>query len=290
MNSRQEWPPGYPQRFKYFPDCPTIHRLAGRHHREHLSLKDAAVFRETIVVTYPKLLTEGNRTYATVYSRTVRIYPNVIIVCQVTPAPFPEILIPNFLSRSMQDAYECAVKSCSGFLLFASGTAVLGKWGLILLLPDGYTILQAEVSAVNRASRWLTFYSSFGYDILIITDSQATIKSVTGMYVSISSLAQECQAHLNKRERHANVAHKRVRRHRSNCGNNIDTSRRGNYSLLWTAPFSMLEGFLFEAATYKMVTGTHEFYFEVPMSSSGLRKVLLNLTRAHRTLHLRVSR
>ncbi|GBP06383.1 hypothetical protein EVAR_73887_1 [Eumeta japonica] len=66
-----------------------MHSPAGCHHREHLSLKDAAAVRETMRVTYPKLVTEDTRTHATIHSRTVRVYPDVIIVCQATPAPFP---------------------------------------------------------------------------------------------------------------------------------------------------------------------------------------------------------
>ncbi|GBP10053.1 hypothetical protein EVAR_71829_1 [Eumeta japonica] len=53
--------------------APAMHSPAGRHHREHLSLKDAAAVRETMRVTYPKLVSEDTRTHATIHSRTVRI-------------------------------------------------------------------------------------------------------------------------------------------------------------------------------------------------------------------------
>ncbi|GBP00006.1 hypothetical protein EVAR_64385_1 [Eumeta japonica] len=82
MSSMQESPPGYPQRFQ----------------REHLSLKDAAVVRETMRVTYPKRVIEDTRTHAIIHSRTVRVYSDVAIVCQATPTPFPPGW--NFLFRS----------------------------------------------------------------------------------------------------------------------------------------------------------------------------------------------
>ncbi|GBP10749.1 hypothetical protein EVAR_72782_1 [Eumeta japonica] len=71
-------------------------------------------------------------------------------------------------------------------------------------LPDGCSILQAEISAIRRAAKWLTFHRIFDFDILIITDSQAAIKSLTWMYTT-SSLVQECLESLNEMARHTNV-------------------------------------------------------------------------------------
>ncbi|GBP09568.1 hypothetical protein EVAR_73690_1 [Eumeta japonica] len=57
--------------------------------KKELSPKDAAAVRETKRVTYSKLVTEYTRAHATIHSRTIRVYPDVIIVCQATLTPFP---------------------------------------------------------------------------------------------------------------------------------------------------------------------------------------------------------
>ncbi|GBP01894.1 hypothetical protein EVAR_71713_1 [Eumeta japonica] len=86
-------------------------------------------------------------------------------------------------------------------------------------LPDGCGILQAEISAIRRAAKWLTFHRIFDINILIITDSLAAIKSLTGMYTA-SSLA-----------RHTNVTLKWVRGHGSDRGNNTadELAKRGRH-------------------------------------------------------------
>ncbi|GBP12692.1 hypothetical protein EVAR_74051_1 [Eumeta japonica] len=95
-------------------------------------------------------------------------------------------------------------------------------------LTDGCSVLQAEISAIRRAAKWLMFHRIFEFDILIVTDSQAAIKSLTGMYTT-SSLVQECRASLNEMARHTNVTLKWVRGHGSDRGNDTadELARRG---------------------------------------------------------------
>ncbi|GBP10771.1 hypothetical protein EVAR_74178_1 [Eumeta japonica] len=148
-------------------------------------------------------------------------------------------------------------------------------------LPDGCSILQAEISAIRRAAKWLMFYRIFDFNILIITDSQAATKSLTGMY-TISGFVQEFRSSLNEMARHTNVTLKWVRGHGSDRGNNTayELARRGRplrrRTLRPSADCPLhaggVLGFHFGTGTEEMGTGAHVFYLEEFMVSSKLRK------------------
>ncbi|KAI8119285.1 hypothetical protein CVS40_9192 [Lucilia cuprina] len=74
-------------------------------------------------------------------------------------------------------------------------------------LNDECTILQEEISAIKK-------------DIRIYTDSQAAIKSLTGVY-SASKLVQECRESLNEMARHSRITLISVKEHGDIMGNNI---------------------------------------------------------------------
>ncbi|GBP98419.1 hypothetical protein EVAR_72004_1 [Eumeta japonica] len=93
----------------------------------------------------------------------------------------------------------------------------------VLQTTDGCSVLQAEISTIRRAAKYLMFHRIFEFDILIETDSQAAIKSLTGMYTT-SILVQECRASLNEMVRHTNVTLKWVRGHGSDRGNDTGLS------------------------------------------------------------------
>ena len=85
-----------------------------------------------------------------------------------------------------------------GFFIEETNTSVSFR------LPDGCSILQAELSAIKRATNWLTYYRISDRNIRIVTDSQPAIKSLIGVY-STSTLVHECRASLNGMARHSNL-------------------------------------------------------------------------------------
>lgn len=85
-------------------------------------------------------------------------------------------------------------------------------------LPDGCSVLQAEISAIKKAAKWLAYYRIRSEDIRIVTDSQAAIRSLTGVYTT-SGLVRECQSSLNEVAEHSNLTLLWVRGHCDNPGN-----------------------------------------------------------------------
>ncbi|GBP98105.1 Thioredoxin domain-containing protein 9 [Eumeta japonica] len=73
--------------------------------------------------------------------------------------------------------------------------------------------------SIRRAAKWLTSYKIFDCDILIITDSQAAINSLTGVYTTFS-LIQQCRASLNEMAKHTNVTLKWLSAYGSDRVNN----------------------------------------------------------------------
>ncbi len=64
-------------------------------------------------------------------------------------------------------------------------------------LPDDCNILQAEVSAIKRAVKWLRYHKIYGKDIVIGTDSRSAIKVLTDVFTT-SNLVHECRTSLNE--------------------------------------------------------------------------------------------
>ncbi|GBP00076.1 hypothetical protein EVAR_91121_1 [Eumeta japonica] len=108
------------------------------------------------------------------------VIPDLIDYC--TPKPF-------LTRRFITSIWDEAPMDPASIRIYTDGSRVGERVGggvyienfnvmMCFRLTDGCSVLQAEISAIRRAAKWLMFYRILGTDILIITDSQAAIKSV----------------------------------------------------------------------------------------------------------------
>ncbi|KAI8116739.1 Retrovirus-related Pol polyprotein from transposon 297 [Lucilia cuprina] len=135
------------------------------------------------------------------------------------------LLPPNNCFRVYTDGSKTTKGVSGGIFIEEFGTKISFR------LNDECSILQAEISAIRRAVNWLRYYRISNRDIRIYTDSQAAIKSLTGVF-STSKIVHECRTSLNEMARHSNITLIWVKGHGNSYGNGIaDTLARAGTML-----------------------------------------------------------